>query len=71
MLMPTAYGDTEAGYRRLTEGVAMWDVACERQIQLRGPDARRLAQVLSARAGHPRVGSVYILGQLCWSSPGL
>jgi glycine cleavage system aminomethyltransferase T len=49
MLMPTFYGDAEAEYRRLTEGVAMWDVACERQIQLRGPDARRLAQILSTR----------------------
>ncbi len=49
MLMPTFYGDAEAEYRRLTEGVAMWDVACERQIQLRGADARRLAQILSTR----------------------
>jgi glycine cleavage system aminomethyltransferase T len=49
MLMPTGYGDPEAEYRRLTEGVSMWDVACERQIQLRGPDARHLAQVLATR----------------------
>lgn len=49
MLMPTGYGDPEAEYQRLTTGVSMWDVACERQIQLRGPDAQRLAQILSTR----------------------
>ena len=49
MLMPTGYGDPEAEYRRLVDGVAMWDVGCERQIQLRGPDAARLAQVLCPR----------------------
>lgn len=49
MLMPTSYGDPEAEYRRLTEGVAMWDVACERQIQIAGPDAERLVQILTTR----------------------
>jgi glycine cleavage system aminomethyltransferase T len=49
MLMPTGYGDPVAEYRRLTQGVSMWDVACERQVQLRGRDARKLAQILSTR----------------------
>lgn len=49
MLMPTGYGDPVAEYRRLTEGVAMWDVACERQIQIAGPDAVWLAQILTTR----------------------
>ena len=49
MLMPTGYGDPEAEYRRLLEGVALWDVAVERQVQLAGPDAGRLAQVLAPR----------------------
>lgn len=49
MLMPTGYGDPEGEYRRLTTGVSMWDVACERQIQLRGRDARHLAQILATR----------------------
>ena len=49
MLMPTGYGDREAEYRRLIEGVALWDVAVERQVQLRGPDAARLAQLLAPR----------------------
>lgn len=49
MLMPTSYGDPEAEYWRLIEGVSMWDVACERQIQLQGVDAARLAQILVSR----------------------
>ncbi|GAB5466972.1 MAG: glycine cleavage T C-terminal barrel domain-containing protein [Rhodospirillales bacterium] len=49
MVMPTSYGDPAAEYRRLTEGVAMWDVAVERQVQLAGPDAMALAVYLTPR----------------------
>jgi glycine cleavage system aminomethyltransferase T len=49
MLMPTSYGRPDEEYRRLLEGVSQWDVACERQVQLKGPDAGRLAQLLCPR----------------------
>ena len=49
MLMPTSYGDPEAEYWRLIEGVALWDVACQRQVEISGPDAARLAQILAPR----------------------
>lgn len=49
MLMPTGYGDPMGEYWRLINGVAMWDVSVERQVQLAGPDAARLAQVLVPR----------------------
>lgn len=49
MLMPLSFGDLAAEYRRLIEGVAVWDVACERQVEVSGPDAHRLVQYLSAR----------------------
>ncbi len=49
MLMPTGFGKPEEEYWRLINGVSMWDVACERQVQLEGRDAGRLAQVLSPR----------------------
>ncbi len=49
MLLPMSYGDPEAEYRRLTEGVSMWDVGCQRQVEVRGPDADRLAQTLCPR----------------------
>jgi glycine cleavage system aminomethyltransferase T len=49
MLMPTGFGHPEEEYWRLINGVSMWDVAVERQVQLAGPDAGRLAQVLAPR----------------------
>ena len=49
MYMPTSYGDPLAEYWRLVDGVAMWDVAVQRQVQLRGPDAHALAQAVCAR----------------------
>jgi glycine cleavage system aminomethyltransferase T len=49
MIMPTSYGNPEAEYWRLINGVSQWDVGVERQVQLRGPDAGKLAQILSPR----------------------
>ncbi|MGB1012066.1 MAG: glycine cleavage T C-terminal barrel domain-containing protein [Thiolinea sp.] len=49
MLIPLGYGDPDAEYQRLMEGVSQWDVGGERQVQLSGPDAGRLAQILSPR----------------------
>lgn len=49
MLLPLSFGDLAAEYRRLIEGVALWDVACERQVEVSGLDAHRLVQSLSAR----------------------
>jgi glycine cleavage system aminomethyltransferase T len=49
MIMPTSYGDPEGEYWRLINGVSQWDVGVERQVQLKGPDAGKLAQILSPR----------------------
>ncbi len=49
MLMPTGFGDAEAEYWRIIKGVSQWDVAVERQVQIKGPDAGRLAQILAPR----------------------
>ncbi len=49
MLMPTSYGHPLEEYWRLINGVSQWDVAVERQVQLRGPDAGKLAQILAPR----------------------
>ena len=49
MYMPTGYGDPAAEYDRLVNGVAMWDVAVERQVALKGPDAVALARYLTPR----------------------
>ncbi len=58
MLMPTGYGHPEAEYWRLINGVSLWDVAVERQVQLKGRDAARLAQILT-----PRDLSTCVVGQ--------
>ena len=49
MLIPGHFGDPDAEYDLLLNGVAMWDVAAQRQVQLSGPDAGRLAQYLTPR----------------------
>ena len=57
MYMPTSYGDALGEYWRLVSGVAMWDVSCERQVELAGEDAGRLAQILCPRKlGNMKVG---------------
>ncbi|MDJ0859516.1 MAG: dimethylsulfoniopropionate demethylase [Dinoroseobacter sp.] len=49
MLLPTVFDSVEADYRHLKTHVQLWDVAVERQIELRGPDAGRLLQILTPR----------------------
>ena len=49
MFLPDGYGDPEGEYWRLMEGVVQWDVAAQRQIQITGPDATKLVQILSTR----------------------
>ncbi len=49
MLLPAAFRSLEEDYRHLKSAVQLWDVACERQVELRGPDAARLAQILTPR----------------------
>jgi len=49
MYIPAHFGDPDAEYDRLLDGVAMWDVAAQRQVQLLGPDAGKLAQYLTPR----------------------
>lgn len=49
MLMPVSFGDPEAEYDRLMNSVSQWDVSVERQVEIKGPDAAHLVQVLSVR----------------------
>ena len=49
MYMPTSYGDPDAEYNRLINGVAVWDVAVERQVAIKGPDAITLVKYLTPR----------------------
>ena len=50
MILPKAYGRTiEEDYWHLREKVQIWDVSCQRQVQIKGPDAARLVQLMTPR----------------------
>lgn len=49
MLLPTVFRGLREDYDHLAEHVQVWDVACERQIELQGPDAFELLQLMTAR----------------------
>jgi dimethylsulfoniopropionate demethylase len=49
MLLPTVFRSIEEDYRHLKSAVQLWDVSCERQVEVRGPDAGRLVQMLTPR----------------------
>lgn len=49
MLLPTAFRSLEEDYWHLRTHVQVWDVGCERQVELAGPDAARLVQMMTPR----------------------
>lgn len=49
MLLPTVFDSVEADYHHLKKHVQVWDVSAERQVELRGPDAAKLMQMLTPR----------------------
>jgi glycine cleavage system aminomethyltransferase T len=46
---PRHYGDPVAEYWQLLEGVTLWDVGVERQVEITGPDAFDFTNMLVAR----------------------
>jgi glycine cleavage system aminomethyltransferase T len=49
MFMPTMYTSPVEEYWSLVNGVTLWDVSCQRQIEITGPDALRFVQLLTPR----------------------
>ena len=49
MFMPTSYTDPVTEYWSLVNDVTVWDVACQRQVEICGPDAFRFVQFLTPR----------------------
>lgn len=47
--LPASYGDNVADYWSLVNDVTLWDVACQRQVQISGPDAFEFIQFLTPR----------------------
>jgi dimethylsulfoniopropionate demethylase len=49
MLLATHFESAESDYHHLKRAVQLWDVGCERQIEISGPDAARLVQMSTPR----------------------
>ncbi|MBJ88835.1 MAG: hypothetical protein CMO98_03155 [Woeseia sp.] len=49
MVMPLTIRSSEEDYQHLLEHVQLWDVACERQVEIIGPDALRLTELITPR----------------------
>jgi dimethylsulfoniopropionate demethylase len=49
MLLPTLFDTPESDYWHLCQHVQVWDVSGERQVELKGPDAAKLAQLMTPR----------------------
>lgn len=49
MLLPTEFVSLEDDYWHLCEHVQIWDVSVERQVEIVGPDAMRLVQLMTPR----------------------
>ena len=49
MFAPSHFGDPIREYQALLDNVVMWDVSCERQVELAGPDAEQLMRYLTPR----------------------
>lgn len=48
-LLATTFRSLEDDYRHLKDHVQLWDVACERQVEIRGPDSAKLVQLMTPR----------------------
>ena len=49
MILPLVYESYEIEYEHLCEHVQIWDVACERQVEIVGPDALKLVELITPR----------------------
>ena len=49
MYMPISFEGTVQDYCNLLNGVQLWDVGVERQVEIKGPDAESLSQFLTPR----------------------
>ena len=49
MLLPASFKGLEEDYDHLKKNVQLWDVSVERQVQIKGPDAAFLTQLMTCR----------------------
>ena len=71
MLLPTFFESNEADYWHLCQEVQVWDVSCERQIEVVGPDSERLIQLMTPRDISRAVIGQGLYAPLCDENGGL
>ncbi len=71
MLLPTFFESNEADYWHLCEDVQVWDVSCERQIEVAGPDSARLIQLMTPRDISQAVIGQGLYAPLCDENGGI
>ena len=49
MYLPLVYQDLVSDYWHIKNGVTLWDVGCQRQVEITGPDAFKFLQLLTPR----------------------
>ena len=52
MYLPIVFEGPEKDYENLLNGVQLWDVGVERQVEIKGPDASKLSQYITPRDIH-------------------
>jgi len=71
MLLPTFFESNEADYWSLCRDVQVWDVSCERQIEVTGPDSERLIQLMTPRDISKAVVGQGLYAPLCDETGGM
>tara|TARA_B110000967_G_scaffold174263_1_gene186333 strand:+ start:490 stop:1617 length:1128 start_codon:yes stop_codon:yes gene_type:complete len=70
-LLATKFRSIEADYWHLCENVQVWDVSCEKQVAISGPDAYRLIQLMTPRdLSKARIGRCFYV-PLCNTEGGI
>jgi len=49
MILANSFESIESDYWHLCEHVQVWDVSCERQVEISGPDSAKLVQLMTPR----------------------
>ena len=62
MLLPTVFRSLKKDYWHLCEHVQVWDVSVERQVEIAGPDAYKLIQLMTPRnLSNAKVGQCFYI----------
>ena len=71
MLLPSIFRSLEKDYWHLCEAVQVWDVSCQRQVEITGPDTRRLIQLMTPRDLSQAENGQCFYAPLCDESGGM